>query len=238
MKLSVLYEERWLPPDVEKFAQKVYQETVDNPGEHIYRTFKRLEGSHEFLIHVNVLYKDAKRENVNGNFCYHRPPHMKIDILINRPPGDRYLPFADFRNSLLKREIYTTLVHELTHALDPKVINKELLNKKWGAENPDVGEKMNVDVKNWKAAGFPFQPAPDYYLTRPWEIDASFNAHAASYFIMGKNRGQTTDEILDGIKTLHPATSSEKAFKKRGLWNKYLSYLYRYIKYKSEGATA
>jgi hypothetical protein len=226
MKLSILYEERWLPPDVEKFAEEIYKHMIDNPGEEFQNTFEKYEGYRKFTILIEVAYENAERGATDGQSWADSWEMRHVLILITRPPDERNEPFPEG----YKENIYRVLIHELTHVMDPKVLESKLRDKRWGINDPKIQQKRHRSFTALRAG---LDGGDDYFML-PWEVDAEFNATAAIRYRAYKQNELTTEEMLGKLKVAEPSTRVEEVFKERGLWNKYLSYLYRYIKHKAE----
>jgi hypothetical protein len=299
MRLSVLYEERWLPPEIEKFGDRVYQKIIDNPGDTFLRLPTILRAGRTTRDHrtsglrrpppnyADFLYEDlillfndnrafqfwaipdiddevALRPHIEAGkvligveITYSAPKtgfgrtrpgpsndelrvggwtriysffRRVIDITIYRKKDERHKPFTDRE----KLRIHHVIMHELAHCMDPKLLDPKLTHAKWGSENSSVNKKLEQIYAAWNQKDPPNKIDNEYYITRPWEMDAEFTSRASQQYQQWKQQGLTTEEMLDEVRIFDIRSDDAEAYKKYGYWNKFLSYLYKYIKHKSE----
>ena len=250
MQLSVLHEERGLPPDVEKFALDVYNSIIENPGMPKKLKLKRHDGH---IIWVIIKYESTSKkephDGVRGE-CYTPDPQKLFDkhgvgngidilyhnayVYIRRVTGENHQDGSPITMTMpfirrTKKRIYEIIVHELTHALDPKLNKKELLNARWGIGSTGETEKIETSSAAGRAGT---GDKGEYYRGRPWEIDASINATAAAWVLdLKRETDWGVDEMLDFIRS--KKLSLPPWLKKHR--KKYIAYLYKHIMRDAEG---
>lgn len=116
------------------------------------------------------------------------------------------------------RYLKRAIIHELIHAIDPKLNKPELFDASWHESH-----RKNMSNPNYSNS--------NQYYTSPWEQDAFMSSEAYDQVAMWRRNGVDLERAIMEVKNHLPETMPEKYyFNDKKLWKKYLKALYISLK--------